>query len=179
MKPFALVLGLSGLLLMSSAARAQEGTGAGTKGVEITPYVAMAGGGAGIGTAVRWPLAGDFSLEMEVGQRYNEITALSASLSLLYDLPALGIVTPYVAGGIGIEQYGYAANYFVIGPTGAPVQMTGTAATTAIAVNAGGGVRAPINETWGVRTDARYFNGLGRAPKRFRLYNGVTFKPGR
>ena len=93
--------------------------------------------------------------------------ALSSHFSLLYDLPTLGRVAPYVAGGIGLEQYGVALE--------APQGRLVTQQQTALSVNAGGGVRVPINQRWGVRSDARWFNGLGRtAPERWRLYNGVT-----
>jgi hypothetical protein len=48
-----------------------------------------------------------------------------------------------------------------------------------LAINAGGGLKLPVNDTWGIRTDARWFNGLGRdAGEHWRLYNGVTFPTG-
>ncbi len=82
----------------------------------------------------------------------------------------IGRVTPYVAAGVGLDQYAYAET----APSGAMVADFGTA----FSVNAGGGVRIRGDETWGMRTDARWFNGIGRkAPERLRLYNGVTFNP--
>jgi hypothetical protein len=51
---------------------------------------------------------------------------------------------------------------------------------TAFAINAGGGLKVPVGDNWGIRTDARWFNGLGRdAGEHWRLYNGVTFPTGR
>jgi hypothetical protein len=51
---------------------------------------------------------------------------------------------------------------------------------TALAVNAGGGLKVAVNDKWGIRTDARWFNGLGRdAGEHWRLYDGVTFRTGR
>ena len=50
----------------------------------------------------------------------------------------------------------------------------------AFAINAGGGLKVPVDDNWGIRTDARWFNGLGRdAGEHWRLYNGVTFPTGR
>jgi hypothetical protein len=49
----------------------------------------------------------------------------------------------------------------------------------AFTLNAGGGVRVPVNDRWGVRADARWSNGIGwAAPERWRVYNGVTFRSG-
>lgn len=96
------------------------------------------------------------------------MSALGYNLNLLFDLPAMGRVTPYVVGGVGVEQYGFAET----SPAGNFVAQS----RTALSVNAGGGVRIRGDEHWGVRADARWSNGLGsRAPERLRLYNGVTF----
>ena len=48
------------------------------------------------------------SLEAEVGYRRQELNALSAHLSLLQDLPRIGRIRPYLAAGIGLEEYGTA-----------------------------------------------------------------------
>ena len=47
-------------------------------------------------------------------------------------------------------------------------------------MNAGGGVKVPVDENWGVLgADARWFNGIGgQAGEHWRLFNGVTFKTG-
>jgi hypothetical protein len=77
-------------------------------------------------------------------------------------------MTPYVVGGIGLNQYAFADTP----STGHLVRQAGTA----VSLNAGGGVRVRGGEDWGIRTDARWFNDLGRkAPERWRVYNGVTF----
>ena len=40
-------------------------------------------------------------------------------------------------------------------------------------------VKVPVDETWGLRADARWFNGLGdQAGEHWRLFNGVTVKTG-
>ena len=160
------------LLGVANYARAQEArestSSSSPSSVEITPFVSLGSATSSrIGVAIRWPLASHLSAELETGYRRGEMHALSSHFSLLYDLPTLGRVAPYVAGGIGLEQYGVALE--------APQGRLVTQQQTALSVNAGGGVRVPINQRWGVRSDARWFNGLGRtAPERWRLYNGVT-----
>ena len=133
---------------------------------EVTPFVSL-GSGTGAGAGVRWPLGSSpFSMELETGYRRVEIGSLSFNLSLLYDLPKTGPVVPYVAGGIGVDQYG------------TPELLAGTVVArrrTAFSVNAGGGLRVQANENWGLRADARWFNDVGKmGPERWRLYNGVT-----
>jgi hypothetical protein len=154
---------------MASLASAQDQATERDRRVEVTPYVSMGlGGSNGVGAAVRWPIVGSpFSLEVETNYREGEIKALGSHLSLLYDLPRVGVVTPYLATGIGVEQYG------------TPAMQGGNIVSreqTAVAVNAGGGVRAQATDNWGYRTDLRWFNPLGRAPERVRIYNGVTFR---
>jgi hypothetical protein len=140
---------------------------------EVSPFVSLGSATSSrLGVAIRWPLASNLSAELETGYRHGEMHALSSHVSLLYDLPALGRVVPYVAGGVGVEQYGVALE-----TPGGPLV---THPQTAMSLNAGGGVRVPVNQRWGVRSDARWFNGLGRtAPERWRLYNGVTLGRGR
>jgi hypothetical protein len=137
-------------------------------GPEITPYVSLGSNASyGVGGAIRWPLPGAFSLELDTSYRRSAVSPLSANLSLLFDFPPVARVTPYVAGGIGLDQYAAA-------DTSASGHIV-TQAGTAIAVNAGGGIRVRSTERWGIRTDARWSNGLGdRAPERWRVYNGVT-----
>jgi hypothetical protein len=180
MRSGTVLMGVCGLLFAAHAAVAQDvAADAKMKRVEVTTFASMVNSAQGIGAAVRWPLPGKLNAELEMGQRYSEINALSSNLSLLYDLPTVGIVRPYVGGGGGIGQYGYLATGYTLGPSG-PVPVTGTARTTTIAANAGGGVRVPISNAWGVRVDARWFNGLGRrAPEHLRLFAGVTFARGK
>ena len=156
------------ILTTATSVRAQESSQQATRSpaAEATPFVAL-GSGTGVGAAVRWPLGSSpFSAELETSYRRVEIGALSFNLSLLYDLPKLGPAVPYVAGGIGLDQYGTAE--LVAGKVLARER-------TAFSVNAGGGIRVKTAENWGVRTDARWFKDVGRmAPERWRLYNGVT-----
>lgn len=147
------------------------GRAAARRPVEITPYVSLgSANGSGIGTAVRFPIRDTLGLELETELRRAEITALQIALSLVYDLPPVGRVTPYVAGGVGLARH--ATPIF---QPGGILLATGTSLT----VNAGGGVRVPVTDRWGVRSDARWTHGTGRGSSdQWRMYNGATFRTG-
>jgi hypothetical protein len=154
------------LMACPVASRAQDRST--SAGPEVTPYVFLgSNASSGVGAAVRWPLPGPLSVELETAYRHSSVSPLSANVSLLFDLPSVARATPYLAAGIGLDQYAVAD----VAPGGRVVEQAGTA----VAVNAGGGLRVRSSDNWGIRTDARWSNGLGRAPERWRLYNGVTF----
>jgi len=169
-------MALAMLALIAGAARAQptssDDKGGAPAAITVTPFVALGSPfSSRVGGAIAFPVTDRMSLEAEVGYRRQELNALSAHLSLLQDLPRIGRIRPYLAAGIGLEEYG----------TAMP-QPNGTLATVgrmALSVNAGGGVKVPVDETWGVRADARWFNGVGdQAGEHWRLFNGVTVKAG-
>jgi opacity protein-like surface antigen len=119
-------------------------------------------------------LSSTFSIETELGFRRGEghLNALSTSANLLYYLPRVGRVTPYLATGAGLAQYGV------------PIVRDGSVIATqprvAFGVNAGGGLKVPVDENWGMRTDARWFKSLGRpASEHWRVAQGVSFDVGR
>jgi hypothetical protein len=77
--------------------------------VEVTPFVSMGSvRSSRIGTAVTFPVTQTIAVETEVGYRRGEgeINALSSSVNLLYSLPRIGRVTPYLAAGAGLEEQG-------------------------------------------------------------------------
>ena len=166
---------LAMLAFIAGSARAQPPSAddnAAPAAVMVTPFVSLGSPySSRVGGAIAFPLTNNFSLEAEVGYRRQELNALSAHLSLVRDLPRIGRIRPYLAAGIGLEEYG----------TAWP-QPNGTVATLgrmALSVNAGGGIKVPVDENWGVRADARWFNGIGdQAGEHWRLFNGVTFKAG-
>jgi opacity protein-like surface antigen len=164
---FAIVLATGGL---PAAAQSTDPKAA---PVEVTPYVSLGSyPSSRVGTAIAFSLTPTLSVESEAGYRHDPTGALSLSASLLFGLPPIGRVKPYLAGGAGLEQYATASTL----PGGALAVRQ----RTAFAINAGGGLKVPVNDTWGIRTDARWFNGLGRdAGEHWRLYNGVTFPTGR
>jgi hypothetical protein len=147
------------------------------KNVEVTPYVALGSAAASpVGVAVTFPLTSTLSVETEGAYRRGEgnINALSSNISLVYFLPRVGQATSYVVGGVGLAQYG-APVFSSSG--GAPI---GTQARVAMTVNAGGGLKMPMNEKLDLRTDARWFKSFGRyGSEQFRVAQGVSFDVGK
>jgi len=156
----------------NDASNGTDGRASPGRPIEITPYVLMGSPSAsGVGAAVRWPIGSRLGVELETELKRAEITAVNVALSLVYDLPAIGPVTPYVAAGVGLERFGKA----IYRPDGKPLLGSDTGLT----VNAGGGIRVPVNDRWGVRSDARWLYGSGRdAPDQWRIYNGATLGVG-
>ena len=144
--------------------------------VEVTPYVALGSAAASpVGAAVTFPITSTLSVETDVAYRRGEggIHALSSSTSLLYSLPRLGQATPYVAAGVGLSQYGAP----VLSGNGRPI---GTERRVALTMNAGGGLKMPMNDKLDLRTDARWFKSFGRqGSEQFRVAQGISFDVGR
>ena len=146
------------------------------KAVEVTPYVALGSNAASrVGTAVTFPVTSTLSVETDVAYRRGEgrIHALSSSTTLLWFLPRLGQSTPYVAGGVGLSQYGAP----VFSSNGRPI---GTEPRVALTVNAGGGLKMPVNQGLDLRTDARWFKSFGpQGSEQFRVAQGISFDVGK
>ena len=146
------------------------------KPVEVTPYVALGSAAASpVGAAVTFPVTSTLSVETDVAYRRGEgnIHAFSSSTSLLWFLPHVGQATPYVAGGVGLSQYGAP----VFSSTGPPI---GTQPRVALTVNAGGGLKMPMNEKLDLRTDARWFKSFGpQGSEQFRVAQGISFDVGK
>jgi hypothetical protein len=146
------------------------------KAVEVTPYVALGSDAASpVGTAVTFPVTSTLSVETDVAYRRGEgrIHALSSSASLLYFLPRVGQSTPYVAGGVGLSQYGAP----VFSSNGRPI---GAQPRVTLTVNAGGGLKVPMNEKLDLRTDARWFKSFGpQGSEQFRVAQGISFDLGK
>ena len=144
--------------------------------VEVTPYVALGSAAAPpVGAVVTFPVTSTLSVETDTAYRLGEgrIHALSSSTSLLWSLPRVGQSTPYVAAGVGLAQYGAP----VFSSSGRPI---GTQPRVAMTVNAGGGLKMPINEKLNLRTDARWFKSFGRqGSEQFRVAQGVSFDVGK
>ena len=165
------VFGLIALTLGALPVGAQD-----AKPVEVTPYVALGSAGASpIGTAVTFPVTSTLSVETDVAYRRGEgrIHALSSNISLLFFLPRVGRARPYLAGGVGLSQYGAP----VFSSNGPPI---GTESRVALTLNAGGGLKMPMNEQLDLRTDARWFKSFGRqGSEQFRVAQGISFDVGK
>ena len=140
--------------------------------VEVTPYVGIGSIGASpVGVAVTFPITSTLALETDVAYRRGEgdLNFLSTNYSLLWSLPRVGQATPYLAGGVGLAQYGTPLFTF----TGPPI---GTQTRLAPTVNAGGGLKMPVNEKVNLRTDVRWFKSFGlQGSEQFRVAQGISF----
>ena len=173
-----LMMAALGLTFPASPASAQDAAAtpaphtAVSPGVQVTPFVSMdSRGSTPIGAAIAFPLGASFSLETELGYRRGEgdMNALNSSVNLLYDLPGIGRATPYLATGVGLAQYGVP----VVARNGSVI---GTEPRVGLEMNAGGGLRVPVDEKWGMRTDARWFKSFGtNASEHWRVSQGVSF----
>ena len=167
----AAVFALVAFALEALPVRAQD-----ARTVEVTPYVALGSAAASpVGAAITFPVTSTLSVETDVAYRRGEgrIHALSSSTSLLYFLPRVGQSTPYVAGGVGLAQFGAP----VFSSNGPPI---GTQAGVAMTVNAGGGLKTPMNDKLDLRTDARWFKSFGRqGSEQFRVAQGISFDVGK
>ena len=162
---------LVAVILAASPVAAQD-----AKTVEVTPYVGLGSDAESpVGTAITFPITSTLSLETDVAYRRGEggINALSSSIGLLYFLPRFGQSTPYVVGGVGLSQYGAPVFSF----NGPPI---GTEPRVALTVNAGGGLKMPMNDKMDLRTDARWFKSFGRqGSEQFRVAQGLSFDVGK
>lgn len=144
--------------------------------IEVTPFVSMdSRGGLPVGAAVSFPLSSSFSVETEIGYREGEggLHALSASANLLYELPRIGRIAPYLATGAGLAQYGLP----IVARDGTVVA---TESRIALEINAGGGIKVPVRDTLDMRTDARWFKSLGvNGTEHWRIAHGVSFDVGK
>ena len=169
------------LFLVSAAstanAQARDGSpdqGASRPAVEVTPFVSMGSARSSrVGAAIAFAWTDTLSIEAETGFRRGEgyLDFLDSSVNLLYSLPQVGRVTPYLATGVGLQQYG----------TGHSIPGVGvvTLRQTAFTFNAGGGVKVPVAGPVGFRSDARWVKGFGRtAGEHWRVYNGMTVAMG-
>jgi hypothetical protein len=165
------------MVLMPAAFAAAPAYAQETNPVEVTPYVALGSTGAApIGAAIEFPLTSTFGVEVDVAYRRAEgpMNALNTNVSLVCNLPRIGTATPFLAGGTGLAQYGA----LIVSPLdGHPV---GTEQRIALTVNAGGGLKVPVNDEWGLRTDVRWFKSFGRhASEQFRVAQGISFDVGK
>ena len=145
--------------------------------IEVSPFVSSSGNSSGVGAAVRWPFAARFGLEFEAEYRHTpadplrgaslENNGVNGNVNLVYDLPAIGRVRPFVLGGGGLEHYA-----FLVQPEPYFLSDTGVS----FVVNVGGGVRVAINDRFGIRTEVRWADGWtkGAPTSSLRIFYGAT-----
>ena len=146
------------------------------KAVEVTPYVAFGSAAAApVGVAVTFPVTSTLDVETDIAYRRGEgrIHALSSSASLLFPLPSVGQARPYVAAGMGLSQHGAP----IASSNGAPIA---TQSRLAMTVNAGGGLKMPLNDKLDLRSDVRWFKSFGKqGSEQFRVAHGISFDTGK
>ena len=165
-----LVLATCALLSAPALAGAQQAPRAGAQQapaaseapnlpVQVSPFVSSGGDSSSVGVGVRWPFMSRLGLEFEAEYRRTlarplhgtpENNGVNGNVNLVLDLPAIGRVRPFVLGGGGLEHY-----TFIVQPEPYLLRDTGVA----FVVNAGGGVRVPINDRFGIRTELRWTDG--------------------
>jgi opacity protein-like surface antigen len=177
MAPIRLAASLStcALIAIAAMAEAQEAapspTAAGRMGVEVASFLSVGGNDvSSTGAAFRFPIGSRFGVEVETEWPLQSVSGLNATGNVVVDLPRMGRVTPYAIGGAGINRYTVTVDVPGLGSQ--------TNLTSDLAVNAGGGVRIPVSARWGMRTDARVINGLGRGRTRWRVFYGATVDVG-
>jgi len=150
----------------------EDAVAAKTRPVEITPFVSMGSSfSSRIGAAIAFAWTSKLRVEAEIGLQ-RDSGALNSSVNLLYDLPQWGRINPYLAAGVGLEEFQAAVQY-----RDSDVIVT---RQMALAVNAGGGIKVPVDDKWAYRTDMRWSAPIGqRAPESWRIYSGVTLGTGK
>ena len=147
------------------------------KAVEVTPYVALGSAAASpVGAAVTFPVTSTLSVETDVAYRRGEggIHALSSSVGLQYFLPSVGPIWHRMSPG----ESGYRNTGRPFSPSNGP--PIGTEPRVALSVNAGGGLKMPMNDNLDLRTDARWFKSFGRqGSEQFRVAQGISFDVGK
>lgn len=137
---------------------------------EVTAFVSMGSSPSSrVGTAISFPVSSDLSVEAELGYQDKETGsgALSSNISLLYSLPAKGRFSPYLAAGIGLQEFDKLITQ--------PGSEVATMKELAVSVNAGGGVKVPVDDRWGFRTDARWNKAVVNSEAEgWRLYQGIS-----
>ena len=163
-------------LCCAQAARAQSADpqpGAATQqpAVEVTPFVGWGSeGSARTGAAVAFALTPKVSLESEVA--YHPRALFSSSVNIVYALPHLKAVEPYVTAGIGLGQFDSAIQAPT--PTGFLVQRS-----VGLVVNAGTGIRRAGARKRRLSLRCPMVESLGIQPESFRIYHGATFGVGK
>jgi hypothetical protein len=173
-----LPLVLTAFLVAGGAAHAQSPLASDTW--TITPFLGVAfdpdaDPSLAIGAAVGLPITASFAVEAELGHVLDMVpddSRVDASLTtvhgaLLYFFDSEFVLTPYLAGGIGVGK-------FSVNLESPPVDSS----RTEVGFNLGGGVVYQIAAPIWLRGDFRYFKHIDDLPSAWRLSAGLTFRFG-
>jgi opacity protein-like surface antigen len=135
---------------------------------DADPSLAIAG-------AAAYPLTGRLAVEGELGHVFDmapgdadvDSSLTTVHASALYFLDTAYVLTPYVAGGIGLGKF----SHDVRNPPASIGQ-------TEVGVNLGGGVTYPVGSAF-IRGDFRYFKHIDNVPSVWRFGIGVSVRVGR
>ena len=145
--------------------------------IEVSPFVSTGiGDSSGVGASVLFPVRSRFGIEVEAEYRRTpgepirgtvDNNGVNGNVNLVFDLPAIGRVRPFLLGGGGLEHYSN-----VVQPDPNFLRESGMS----FVVNAGAGVRVPINDRFGIRTELRWTDGWteGWPGGGFRMFYGAT-----
>jgi hypothetical protein len=122
--------------------------------------------------AVAYSVTPTLIVEGELGHLFDlapgdadvDSSLTSYHASVLYFVETPYVVTPYLAGGIGIGHL----SHDVTNPSD-------SFSATEIGFNLGGGAAYPLREGVLIRGDVRYFNHIDEVPWAFRFVAAVTF----
>jgi opacity protein-like surface antigen len=152
---------------------------------EVTPFVgfgfagnlentpAAFGAALGYGLTPRVSIEGDLSFvpggtQGVIAEFDTSLWSLSANLLYHFINDTDRDFTPYAAAGLGLMHGNAEAEDIT------PIIDDDT--SNVFSWNLGGGIKAAMNERWGVRADLRFFNGDDFASDHWRLYGGVTIR---
>ena len=128
--------------------------------VEVTIFaVPRSSTTARLGGSVAFLCTHRFGVEAEVVHGQDVLTS---AVSLIWAVPTGGRLTPFLAGGVGLENRNFAD---AISPRG-----TVTPSRSRLATNLGGGLTVRLRDRVAIRGDVRWFN------QSWRIGNGVTIR---
>jgi opacity protein-like surface antigen len=169
---------LLAFLLATVPARAQSPLATDTW--TVTPFIGLAldpdaDPSLTLAGAVAFPLTEMLAIEGELGHVFDmapddadvdsSLTTVHASLLAFFESDF--VLTPYLAGGIGLGKFSHQV-------TTPPLEIKGTE----IGFNVGGGVAYRAGDSVWMRADVRYFRHIDNMPSIWRFAGGVTVRVG-
>jgi hypothetical protein len=155
------------LAVAPATAQTDQPPAEGRRAFTLTPFVAIGDDLApGAGASIAFPLATWVQLEAEASVGTD---AARSGLSLVVNVGRLGAVTPYLAGGAGVQRDEVDAGALAE-PWSRPRKKT------EFAVGIGGGASVRISPRWDYRVDFRWYNPKAEWPESWRAYSGLSLR---